>query len=200
MCHLGSSPLTRGKPGTEVVNSIDCGLIPAHAGKTLSRPLPPQRARAHPRARGENRQALAQLLAPGGSSPLTRGKRRLRCKALKLLGLIPAHAGKTSSLPTLPLKRGAHPRSRGENPLEETHTAMWVGSSPLTRGKPSRRRRSQSMARLIPAHAGKTVSSLYGSRSAAAHPRSRGENRMPGARTIRGLGSSPLTRGKRQDS
>ena len=50
--------------------------------------------------------------------------------------------------------------------------------------------------RLIPAHAGKTTSSLAYASVMSAHPRSRGENLMN--RTIRPFvaGSSPLTRGK----
>ena len=71
-----------------------------------------------------------------GSSPLTRGKRCPVRRVVVLEGLIPAHAGKTWPGLTAPANPWAHPRSRGENPLEETHTAMWVGSSPLTRGKP----------------------------------------------------------------
>ena len=53
------------------------GLIPAHAGKTLSSPLALPDAEAHPRSRGENAaHALAEIYARG-SSPLTRGKPRV---------------------------------------------------------------------------------------------------------------------------
>ena len=71
----GSSPLTRGKP--TAANSEPGGqwLIPAHAGKTsTSRGSAPPK-RAHPRSRGENRAADVLDETPGGSSPLTRGKR-----------------------------------------------------------------------------------------------------------------------------
>ena len=71
------------------------------------------------------------------------------------------------------------------------------GSSPLTRGKracPCVRKR---LPRLIPAHAGKTSSSLTVRSSPAAHPRSRGENAHDSHMNIARLGSSPLTRGKR---
>ena len=50
--------------------------------------------------------------------------------------------------------------------------------------------------RLIPAHAGKTTSGAQQPRSAAAHPRSRGENWSMTAMTALAPGSSPLTRGK----
>ena len=51
---LGSSPLTRGKPGVAMTATKGCGLIPAHAGKTHAHPCGPARKRAHPRSRGEN--------------------------------------------------------------------------------------------------------------------------------------------------
>ena len=52
-----------------------------------------------------------------------------------IVGLIPAHAGKT--LATLPKMEpiSAHPRSRGENEWPPGACAPGVGSSPLTRGK-----------------------------------------------------------------
>ena len=72
------------------------------------------------------------------------------------------------------------------------------GSSPLTRGKPTRRSRARSPTRLIPAHAGKTARTVVSSGWHRAHPRSRGENAAGQARRQPGKGSSPLTRGKRE--
>ena len=92
---------------------------------------------------------------------------------------------------------GAHPHSRGENELVLLEVLLHRGSSPLTRGKracPCVRKR---LPRLIPAHAGKTSSSLTVRSSPAAHPRSRGENAHDSHMNIARLGSSPLTRGKR---
>ena len=72
-----------------------------------------------------------------------------------------------------------------------------TGSSPLTRGKPSRAIRARARGGLIPAHAGKTATSCARCPPTTAHPRSRGENR-PGQRgVLHRVGSSPLTRGKR---
>ena len=94
----GSSPLTRGKrqrPGSPRGRSR---LIPAHAGKTAPGRRDGRGPGAHPRSRGENSDHGTGELAACGSSPLTRGKR------LKLVWrhdeprLIPAHAGKTSSV------------------------------------------------------------------------------------------------------
>ena len=50
----GSSPLTRGKPVPARGGDLAPGLIPAHAGKTLSRMLSLRCRRDHPRSRGEN--------------------------------------------------------------------------------------------------------------------------------------------------
>ena len=50
----GSSPLTRGKHATHVLQSLPQGLIPAHAGKTTCPPESSADTWAHPRSRGEN--------------------------------------------------------------------------------------------------------------------------------------------------
>ncbi|EDN80068.1 hypothetical protein ACTODO_00504 [Schaalia dentiphila ATCC 17982] len=54
--HPGSSPLTRGKPGTGAVHGLHPRLIPAHAGKTQTRRESRRPTGAHPRSRGENSQ------------------------------------------------------------------------------------------------------------------------------------------------
>ena len=70
----GSSPLTRGKLGARWRSCRTPGLIPAHAGKTLTCLAAPTTPPAHPRSRGEN--AVTEMSWPRqrGSSPLTRGK------------------------------------------------------------------------------------------------------------------------------
>ena len=50
----GSSPLTRGKPDLTMEDATALGLIPAHAGKTLTHTAGGGRGWAHPRSRGEN--------------------------------------------------------------------------------------------------------------------------------------------------
>ena len=176
----GSSPLTRGKhvhcPGP--VGS--CGLIPAHAGKTLLNFAPPATVRAHPRSRGENPALCGGPGAMGGSSPLTRGKRP---RALST-----RHAS------------AAHPRSRGENGEKWDTATPRGGSSPLTRGKRDHDRDFRRAHGLIPAHAGKTAARRPRRERPRAHPRSRGENLRVPSMTGAWTGSSPLTRGKRSGS
>ena len=71
-----------------------------------------------------------------------------------------------------------------------------LGSSPLTRGKLDGHVAHLDGDRLIPAHAGKTSCACRAAAARAAHPRSRGENVYTEIRSALGEGSSPLTRGK----
>ena len=119
------------------------------------------------------------------------------CKVAALFWrLIPAHAGKTWQSEACPHFGTAHPRSRGENPLENAVDACPVGSSPLTRGKPRPTHRRARPNRLIPAHAGKTAHCSPPTSRWEAHPRSRGENHPIHWVAENQAGSSPLTRGK----
>ena len=111
----GSSPLTRGKPHVVVEVAGFVGLIPAHAGKTQSRTRPSGGPGAHPRSRGENTDEQSARAGDAGSSPLTRGKHCDCPFRIRMRGLIPAHAGKTTRLRRPLLTGWAHPRSRGEN-------------------------------------------------------------------------------------
>ena len=131
-----------------------------------------------------------------GSSPLTRGKRGLALVGGGVVGLIPAHAGKTRSSTLKPTRPRAHPRSRGENWPVATPKPSSRGSSPLTRGKLPCGRASRARSGLIPAHAGKTLSATSSQCVDWAHPRSRGENGARGLPEWVLEGSSPLTRGK----
>ena len=115
---------------------------------------------------------------------------------MRIHGLIPAHAGKTAYPARPPAKRGAHPRSRGENPPRKTRIPTSSGSSPLTRGKRCGWYCVRVVGGLIPAHAGKTTACEPMRITQAAHPRSRGENMFLGRVRRYPRGSSPLTRGK----
>ena len=153
-------------------------LIPAHAGKTRCSPTSRGRCTAHPRSRGENWVLIDAFAISVGSSPLTRGKPD-ECDAdCQGRRLIPAHAGKTpASRPCCP-PSSAHPRSRGENLRGVRLCYVEEGSSPLTRGKPCPILYHMPRTGLIPAHAGKTTCPMTGRSTSAAHPRSRGENRL----------------------
>ena len=171
-------------------------LIPAHAGKTFSGSPSHAHSKAHPRSRGENLCPPCGGPLCGGSSPLTRGKRRSLVSLVRLHRLIPAHAGKTRQATRRALPSRAHPRSRGENHRRSAPNGVKSGSSPLTRGKHVRETQVQNRLGLIPAHAGKTEKKIESGLGGAAHPRSRGENGSVRICLHSVTGSSPLTRGK----
>ena len=157
---VGSSPLTRGKLPSELIDIVPEGLIPAHAGKTASQWLRQLIEGAHPRSRGENTREFTHYSSVTGSSPLTRGKLPVPPGLVPTQRLIPAHAGKTVNHLGGDQRNEAHPRSRGENTYEGTVTFPRAGSSPLTRGKLSGLTVPTAHGRLIPAHAGKTLSAM----------------------------------------
>ena len=152
----GSSPLTRGKLEFNGLDPFAVGLIPAHAGKTVSVAPHSISSTAHPRSRGENASHALATSSASGSSPLTRGKRPGTRGSWAALRLIPAHAGKTALSGASMRSPRAHPRSPGENlPAPSVDVAV-SGSSPLTRGKQIIHPQDRRERRLIPAHAGKT--------------------------------------------
>ena len=132
---LGSSPLTRGKRDWDPTDPRHPRLIPAHAGKTTTVVGGVLSVAAHPRSRGENAPSNVPSSSYSGSSPLTRGKLGVVGVRGPVVGLIPAHAGKTSRQADKARVHEAHPRSRGENSLMASDRLLDPGSSPLTRGK-----------------------------------------------------------------
>ena len=174
----GSSPLARGKHGRRARRDGLAGLIPARAGKTVLARRPTQPTPAHPRSRGENDATNKFADTLRGSSPLARGKPNPTRESHRLIGLIPARAGKTRRRSPTCSSARAHPRSRGENVLGQGLNLSEKGSSPLARGK-----RINGQVEVI---------------ERGAHPRSRGENAAVRDELVTVAGSSPLARGKRR--
>ena len=173
----GSSPLTRGRPSTVEE--------------------PHSRPGAHPRSRGVDGERDKISSSSSGSSPLTRGRLVGRVPGDHDTRLIPAHAGSTCSRLAAPWFRTAHPRSRGVDPDRSGRRFRFRGSSPLTRGRRWLGTGRHARRGLIPAHAGSTPPHQRTGRPSRAHPRSRGVDSIS-ARQARGTcGSSPLTRGRR---
>ena len=111
--------------------------------------------------------------------------------------LIPAHAGKTAVLSTLPGLSPAHPRACGENDFSFVSSRFSGGSSPRMRGKLVAVVADLVHNRLIPAHAGKTRIGEAIHSSGRAHPRACGENPHTADTARASRGSSPRMRGKR---
>ena len=152
----GSSPRVRGKRRQLFIKRRLEGLIPACAGKTRTKRHKVFGGAAHPRVCGENVTTWPPVKAQSGSSPRVRGKRGFHSPAILSSGLIPACAGKTSTVIHLDQQERAHPRVCGENEASDFPASGIPGSSPRVRGKPHRRDHGPVRGRLIPACAGKT--------------------------------------------
>ena len=173
----GSSPHTRGAP-------------PGDDGRPCSR-------WDHPRIRGEHSNAALYGRSWSGSSPHTRGAQTPRNARPSRSGIIPAYAGSTRDRRRRHPSNPDHPRIRGEHVGEATGGHLGAGSSPHTRGAPSRAPSPSSSSRIIPAYAGSTARSPCTYPSMADHPRIRGEHLPPVPRKRARNGSSPHTRGAR---
>ena len=193
----GSSPRVRGKLELDRLHPRSVGLIPARAGKTLCGSARSSSPRAHPRACGENRCAAASRGRGRGSSPRVRGKRGAPSGSMAALRLIPARAGKTPATPPSASSRSAHPRACGENAIVVAYNKCAWGSSPRVRGKRGGGRVCRVAGGHIPARAGKTLHVRAGGDARPAHPRACGENYVDVVPSMKGFGSSPRVRGKR---
>ena len=149
----------------------------------------------HPRSRGEYRRPKVNSLDCSGSSPLSRGIRRVHAGQCGRSRIIPALAGNTAKSHTRSPPAPDHPRSRGEyHAPTRSHVHRW-GSSPLSRGIPRLLPVHIDAARIIPALAGNTLSRGLWQLSAWDHPRSRGEYVTWRLSSCPPGGSSPLSRG-----
>ena len=174
------------------------GLIPAHTGKTKREARMLFKARAHPRAYGENPAIWRKLQCLWGSSPRIRGKHEEVEALRRETGLIPAHTGKTSCPEEGQDHQWAHPRAYGENESSPRQEKQRPGSSPRIRGKPGAHLDLFSRPGLIPAHTGKTLRVQVAVRECWAHPRAYGENPCDHTSSTTRAGSSPRIRGKRR--
>ena len=193
---VGSSPRVRGKRPCLVEARVTVGLIPARAGKTSPSMVSAGPNAAHPRACGENSNALVAREVLHGSSPRVRGKPRRDTRLWGRARLIPARAGKTPAASIGRCGGSAHPRACGENAWEMVMLAVDAGSSPRGRGKRQQYSNGLASAGLIPARAGKTFRGALMLCVARAHPRACGENGAASRGSQSRLGSSPRVRGK----
>ena len=89
-----------------------------------------------------------------------------------------------------------HPRSCGEKCPQPVQRPACAGSSPLMRGKVWYTLTYGATARIIPAHAGKSLGRQNGNHPLRDHPRSCGEKCRYRVCAVTTMGSSPLMRGK----
>ena len=108
-------PLTRGRPRDPFWRDFTDRNTPAYAGKTHWHSSKPQTHWKHPRLRGEDKIADANVTTGKETPPLTRGRRR-RSQVRPLLSRnTPAYAGKTGEEGSTFSGVEKHPRLRGED-------------------------------------------------------------------------------------
>ena len=132
------------------------GIIPAHAGNTLTKKPSNPPSRDHPRTCGEHTVSLSPVCPGRGSSPHMRGTLAVQRPQVAGLGIIPAHAGNTIVSCGLIFPRKDHPRTCGEHKNTTIGVANNSGSSPHMRGTLAGCIRRLSCFGIIPAHAGNT--------------------------------------------
>ena len=120
MAYFGSSPLMRGT----LYKFMNCcsyiRIIPAHAGNTGMTSSNASILTDHPRSCGEHVTGCLVRNLPAGSSPLMRGTLFWPLCWPPHFGIIPAHAGNTSSLWRCRARATDHPRSCGEHKTPST--------------------------------------------------------------------------------
>ena len=145
---------------------------------------------------GEKQAAVALPQPVLGSPPRMRGKACLTLIIRLLLGITPAHAGK--SLPAVlkcPPTRD-HPRVCGEKRRVRSWRALLLGSPPRMRGKVVLSSENPLCRGITPAYAGKRRSIGRLSQPTRDHPRVCGEKPNDAARLSGFAGSPPRVRGK----
>ena len=174
--NAGSSPRMRGTRGGWRRACRQTRFIPAPAGNTSSRTTRRFTPAVHPRACGEHSFRVGPVHPQNGSSPRMRGTPILATVENHIDRFIPAHAGNTETSTASNLSRPVHPRACGEHPPPQPSYTGSGGSSPRMRGTRVRQLVSLPRDRFIPAHAGNTIRGTSMPRSAAVHPRARGEH------------------------
>ena len=115
-----------------------------------------------------------------GSSPHTRGARRVYLLITREHGIIPAYAGSTPSSSAGRCIRRDHPRIRGEHSLCAFLASANLGSSPHTRGAHRLCIEARRVDGIIPAYAGSTLHGRSSYTRTRDHPRIRGEHPLSG--------------------
>ena len=131
-------------------------IIPAHAGLTLYHLVDSLSTWDHPRACGAHHRMDVLMAGLPGSSPRMRGSPLRGSGNDRRNGIIPAHAGLTTSATARTPVCRDHPRACGAHALARSAILWILGSSPRMRGSLFHYPISLKSAGIIPAHAGLT--------------------------------------------
>ncbi len=170
-------------------------LTPAHAGNSSARFVSMVSISVHPRACGEQINALTPLDAFPGSSPRMRGTGQPDPHRPGRPRFIPAHAGNRLALLSWAMPCAVHPRACGEQMTHLRPIDAAPGSSPRMRGTAVMDAFRHRVGRFIPAHAGNRRSGTDRGCYCSVHPRACGEQFSSASRTMPVVGSSPRMRG-----
>ena len=185
----------RGSPVKGLLMAFTVGIIPAHAGLTFCLGVLAQGLRDHPRACGAHELALRKEFPEAGSSPRMRGSLEDPIRNVLADGIIPAHAGLTSSAPRPTSAAGDHPRACGAHCTTILNSLCQQGSSPRMRGSLLYAIFIFDCAGIIPAHAGLTFTPKSITAVSGDHPRACGAHHVVRQRCRHRCGSSPRMRG-----
>ncbi len=150
-------------------------IIPAHAGNSPCVEKCQIHVKDHPRTCGEQSTAPVAAIELYGSSPHMRGTVHCTSSSHRTLRIIPAHAGNSVD-GVRPGADGAdHPRTCGEQGIDQNGYILCIGSSPHMRGTVFSGIYWQPFRGIIPAHAGNSFICLWIFMADKDHPRTCGE-------------------------
>ena len=145
----------KGKRTPQFVSALR--ITPAHAGKRTSLPIADGSGRDHPRPCGEKYFQPRPALRAVGSPPPMRGKVASPSACMAVLGITPAHAGKSLRIAIGQPLYQDHPRPCGEKQRNQSDIIRDQGSPPPMRGKGNNRFVLHLRIGITPAHAGKSI-------------------------------------------
>ena len=132
---MGSPPRMRGKAAHWAKAVSAEGITPAYAGKSSAHRPSWSYAWDHPRVCGEKKISAKKLWTASGSPPRMRGKAALPPCRFCHVGITPAYAGKSLTIPNLYTRNRDHPRVCGEKMYPKNEVWFVTGSPPRMRGK-----------------------------------------------------------------
>ena len=194
---MGLSPRGRGNRQDQPIRGLAGRSIPAWAGKPSGCPRFRWTRRVYPRVGGETSLIGSPHITHSGLSPRGRGNLRQHHLGLSPEGSIPAWAGKPGCAGHYRPFPRVYPRVGGETTCGISYLEPDVGLSPRGRGNRRLGCTQGTVARSIPAWAGKPPAETVTARQSTVYPRVGGETSRsvnPSA-AIRGL--SPRGRGNR---
>ena len=191
----GSSPRMRGTLAGVGQFANLLGIIPAYAGNTSVPVVGEWIGGDHPRVCGEHPIEHDARRVGLGSSPRMRGTLCFRGIPSGSVGIIPAYAGNTMTLPATASHQWDHPRVCGEHSRSCSAKVPRGGSSPRMRGTRNRCAYGVGRHGIIPAYAGNTRCCWPSCWCCRDHPRVCGEHSTFVDGRACEVGSSPRMRG-----